>query len=94
MQDELARRCGRGSKVEMFYTYVLLSENDGKLYVGCTKNLKIRIEEHNRGLVTATKYRRPLKLIYFEGCLNENKAFKREKYFKTGFGRRYLKERI
>lgn len=54
----------------------------------------MRLKEHNNGLVDATKHRRPLRLVYFEGCLNEDKAFKRERYFKTGFGRRYLKERI
>ncbi len=93
-QDELARRCGQGLVVKMYYTYVLLSEKDGKLYVGCTRRLNVRLGEHNDGKVSATKSRRPLVLIYFEGCLNEAKAFRREKYFKTGFGRKYLKERI
>ena len=78
----------------MFYTYVLKSNKDEKLYVGFTKDLKNRINEHNKGLVPATKSRRPLLLMYYEACLNENKAIKREKYFKTGFGRRYLKERV
>ncbi len=78
----------------MFYTYVLESTVDKKLYIGFTGNLKKRVSEHNQGQVMATKSRRPLILIYYEACLNEGKAIKREKYFKTGFGRRYLKERI
>jgi putative endonuclease len=78
----------------MFYTYVLKSIKDEKLYVGFSEDLKRRISEHNQGLVLATKARRPLILVYYEACLNESKAIKREKYFKTGFGRRYLKERI
>lgn len=78
----------------MYYTYVLKSIKDGKLYVGWTDNLKLRIKRHNQGGVNATKNRRPLKLIYYEACLLEDKAIEREKYFKTGFGRRFLKMRI
>ncbi len=77
-----------------FYTYVLKSFKDDKLYIGFTDNLKNRILKHNKGLVESTKSRRPLELIYYEACLNEKNALKREKYFKTGFGRRFLKTRI
>ena len=78
----------------MFYTYVLISENDKELYVGFAKDLKKRLDEHHKGLVNSTAQRRPLKLIYYEACLNENDAITREKYFKTGFGRRFLRNRI
>jgi putative endonuclease len=78
----------------MHYTYVLLSLKDEKVYIGYTPDLNSRIEKHKNGLVKATKERRLLKLIYFEACLTKHKALKREKYFKTGFGRRYLKSRI
>jgi len=37
---------------------------------GYTKNLKLRIEQHNNGEVQSTKYRRPLELIYYEACLS------------------------
>ncbi|MFQ6083816.1 MAG: GIY-YIG nuclease family protein, partial [Candidatus Aminicenantia bacterium] len=53
-----------------------------------------RIEKHNRGLVPATKERKPLKLIYYEACLNKNDAVRREKYLKTSWGKRFLKNRI
>lgn len=78
----------------MFYTYVLKSKKDHKLYIGYTNDLKKRFEKHCNGLVESTKLRRPLELIYYEACLDKEKAVKREKYFKTGFGRRYLKSRI
>lgn len=78
----------------MFYTYVLRSTKDNDLYIGWTTDLKNRFELHNKGLVQATKHRKPLHLVYYEACLNKEKAIKREKYFKTGFGRRFLKERI
>jgi len=78
----------------MYIVYVLKSTKDKKLYIGCTNNLKNRFKLHELGKVPATKSRRPLKLIYIEGCLNENDAYKREKYFKMGYGRRFLKERL
>jgi len=78
----------------MFYTYVLMSKRDKEFYVGFTKDLKKRLDEHERGLVASTARKRPLRLIYYEACLNENDAITREKYFKTGFGRRFLRNRI
>jgi putative endonuclease len=77
-----------------YYTYILKSIKDNKLYVGWTDNLKLRFSEHNKGLVNSTRDRRPLKLIYYEACLKKERAIKREKYFKTGFGRKFLKIRI
>jgi len=80
--------------VKYFYTYVLISKRDNRLYIGWTDNLKSRLEKHNKGFVKATKYRKPFELIYFEGCLDKNKAIEREKQLKTGFGRLYLKKRL
>ena len=78
----------------MYYTYVLNSKLDKKFYIGFTDNLKNRILSHNKGEVNATRNRRPLELVYYEACKNKTKAIEREKYFKTGFGRRFLKKRI
>ena len=78
----------------MYYTYILESQRDKDLYVGWTDDLKNRFSEHNKGRVRATKYRRPLKLIYYEACLSKEATIKREEYFKTGFGRRFLKNRL
>ncbi len=78
----------------MYYTYVLKSDKDDKLYVGFTKDLKLRFEQHNKGLVESTKDRRPLRLIYYEGCLDRSDATKREKYLKSYHGRMFLKNRL
>ena len=78
----------------MLYTYVLLSEKDGHLYMGFTKDLKQRFEKHQKGRVESTKNRRPLKLIYYEACLNQEDATRREKYFKTHLGRMFLRKRL
>ena len=80
--------------MSFFYTYVLLSEKDGKHYTGYTKDVELRFEQHNKGLVSSTKNRRPLKLIYFEACLNQEDATHREKYFKTHYGKMFLKNRL
>ena len=66
-----------------YYIYVLKSKKDNKMYTGYTKDLKLRFEQHNKGLVDSTKNRQPLKLIYYEACLNQQDATHREKYLKT-----------
>ena len=78
----------------MYYTYVLQSTKDGNFYVGFTKDLKLRFKQHDKGLVEATKNRKPIKLIYYEACLYQDDAIKREKYLKTYHGRLYLKKRL
>ena len=78
----------------MYYTYVLRSEKDMKFYVGYTKDLKLRFEQHTKGIVDSTKDRRPLRLIYYEACENQQDAPKREKYLKTYNGRRFLQNRL
>jgi putative endonuclease len=77
-----------------FYTYVLLSKKDCKYYVGWTDNLRKRIAKHQKGLVLATEDRLPVELVYYEACISKSRAISREKYFKTGFGRRFLKSRV
>lgn len=78
----------------MYYTYILLSKKDKHLYAGYTKNLKLRFEQHRKGDVESTRYRRPLELIYYEACRSEKDAIKREKYFKTHYGKMFLKNRL
>lgn len=78
----------------MHYVYVLKSIKDSKNYVGYTKNLKFRFEQHRNGLAASTKDRKPLKLIYYEACLNQQDATSREKYLKTIYGKRFIKSRL
>jgi len=67
---------------------------DKGFYTGSTGDLRRRLKEHNTGKVFSTKNRGPFKLIYYEACLNEQDARAREKYLKTGMGKRYLKNRL
>ena len=78
----------------MFYTYVLQSMKDMGFYVGFTKDLKLRFEQHSKGLVESTLKRRPLNLIYYEACLDQNDATRREKYLKSYHGKMFLKKRL
>ena len=77
-----------------FYVYVLRSLPDKMFYVGVTKNLRQRLADHNKGLVPTTKPRRPLELVYWEGCTSQADAIGREKYLKSSWGKRYIKNRI
>ena len=78
----------------MFYIYILKSLKDNKLYVGHTNDLKRRLKEHNSGDNLSTKRYLPWKLIYYEACLLESDARRREKYLKTNMGRRMFKRRL
>jgi len=76
----------------MFYTYILLSEVDGTHYYGHTSDLIERLKTHNLGKVRYTKGRRPWKIIYIESFDTKSEACKRELFFKSIEGYRYLKE--
>ena len=71
-----------------------MSEKDGTLYVGYTADLKDRMRRHKAGQSRDTARKLPVKLVYYEACLSDKDAKAREKYFKTGFGRRFLKNRL
>jgi putative endonuclease len=77
----------------MHYVYVLRGIKSGRWYTGCTGDLRKRFKEHNEGKSTYSK-RETYELIYYEACLNMKDAFAREKYLKTGIGKRYLKNRL
>ena len=78
----------------MYYVYVLYSDKDGMFYTGSTNDLKRRLSEHSDGRVGSTVKRRPLRLIYYETCIKEPDARAREKYLKSGMGKRYIKNRL
>ncbi len=75
----------------MFYAYVLLSLKKEIYYKGSTENLAARIQQHNDGLVAFTSKYRPWKLVYYEIFSTRAEAMKREKFFKSGQGREWLK---
>jgi putative endonuclease len=78
----------------MFYVYVLKSKKDGQLYTGFTTNLKERFKKHNKGQVVVTKFRRPFFLVYYEAFKNKKDAIIEEMFYKTGYGREVLSQKI
>ncbi|MDZ7846956.1 MAG: GIY-YIG nuclease family protein [Owenweeksia sp.] len=77
-----------------YYVYLLQSEIDQSWYIGYTNNLDKRIAKHNEGKSYYTKRKIPWKVIYYEASFDKSDAIAREKYLKTGMGRRFLKNRL
>jgi len=78
----------------MWYVYVLSSKKTKGWYIGSTRDLRKRILRHNSGKNKSTKHGAPWKIMYCEISLNQKDARMREKYLKSGMGRRYLKNRL
>ncbi len=75
----------------MFYVYILKC-SDNRTYIGCTDDLKDRVDRHQKGNVAATKDRLPIKLISYFAFSNKYTAFNFEKYLKSGSGRAFLRK--
>lgn len=78
----------------MFCVYVLHSVADHGFYIGYFTDLKRRLSEHKHGASTATRYRGPWKLIYYEAYIEPADAEGRERYLKSGGGRRFLRAQL
>ncbi len=78
----------------MFYVYVLQSDSDDGLYIGFSSDLRRRLAEHKKGKAFSTSYRGPWQLIYYEAYLQQEDALGRERYLKSGGGRRFLKAQL
>ncbi|MCL5798330.1 MAG: GIY-YIG nuclease family protein [Patescibacteria group bacterium] len=76
----------------MFWYVYILRCKDERFYIGCTDNLKDRIERHQKGQVPATKDCLPIKLISYFAFSNKYTAFNFEKYLKSGSGRAFIKQ--
>jgi len=76
----------------MYYVYSLTCK-DG-YYVGCTDDLKDRVNRHQKGQVPATADRLPLKLDFYFAMHDKYKAFEFEKYLKSGSGRAFIKKHL
>jgi len=76
----------------MHYVYSLKCK-DG-YYIGCTDNLKERFERHRKDYAPATVNRLPVSLEFYFAIKDKYKAFKFEKYLKTGWGRAFINKHL
>lgn len=72
----------RTPSINMYFTYIIQSEESSKYYVGFTSNFESRLKKHNAGEVNSTKYGIPWKMIYSECFESKSKAWKREQQIK------------
>ena len=77
--------------MDIYYVYAIRSEIDGRIYVGFSSNVEKRLAEHNAGKTRSTKGYRPWELIFTEKTEGRIVARNREKYFKSGIGKEFLK---
>lgn len=85
----------QGKSTEAFeYKVYLLSCNDGSVYTGCTSNLDARLLRHQNGQVPSTIYRRPVELLTYVAFPDKYRAYRFEKYLKSGSGRAFLKRHL
>ena len=76
----------------MFYVYIIESEMDSSYYIGYTKDLKKRLNGHNRGQTRFTRTKMPWKLKYYEVFNNKTDAIKREKHLKRQKSREFYQK--
>ena len=76
----------------MYYVYVLKNFEFNRLYIGSSASPDKRLMAHNAGKVKSTKRFRPWERILLEEHDDREKAEKRERYLKSGWGRRWLRQ--
>ena len=82
---------GKPTAISMSYqTYVLKSLTDKIRYAGSGKAADERLRRHNKGDYRFTKGHRPWQLIHVENFESRSEAMKREKFLKSGQGRKWL----
>ena len=72
---------------DRFYVYVLEVEGKKRWYVGQTKNVQKRLEQHLRGETRSLKGVRIVRVLYVEEAATRAEAMKRERYLKSYRGR-------
>jgi putative endonuclease len=78
----------------MYYAYVIKSEITDFYYKGHCEELEKRLNEHNSGSTESIRAYVPFRIAYYETFGTREEAIKREKYFKSAAGRRYLKKHL
>lgn len=74
----------------MVYVYVIESEKKNFRYIGITNNIKRRLVEHGCGKNKSTSFYKPFVLVLSEKYQDYKEAREREKFLKSGQGRKFL----
>ncbi|MBP8917054.1 MAG: GIY-YIG nuclease family protein [Chitinophagales bacterium] len=74
------------------YVYALKNKVNNEIYVGISTDTERRLKEHNSGKNRYTKAFMPWSIFFIEPCEGFEAARKREIYFKSGAGKRKLRE--
>jgi len=78
----------------MYYTYILISEKSGRLYIGHTENLDKRLIEHNSGQTKSIKSKGPWSLIFKKEFQSRSDAVKFELKLKSYKNKKYILDNI
>jgi putative endonuclease len=83
-----------GMALQKFFLYILQSQKDVRYYVGISKDIKTRLDQHNRGVGKFTRSKRPWRLMYTEEYNTRPEAARREKQIKNQKSRSYIESLI
>jgi len=76
----------------MYYTYILESvERPGVRYIGCTSDLRRRLDAHSAGCSRHTSKNRPWRLKLYIAFETRQLALRFERYLKSGSGHAFAK---
>jgi len=79
MLEGLKEKGASPSPQEPLWFLYILECSDGTLYTGITNDLTRRTQKHNEGKgARYTRTRTPVKLVYYETCVNRSAALIRE----------------
>lgn len=80
----------------MYFVYVIYNKDSDKFYIGQTRNIRERLDLHNKGTFSGytSRFQGKWELIYKESAATRSEALKREKQLKSFRGREFIKQHI
>ncbi len=79
--------------LRMYFVYIIRDEKNN-FYKGFAEDLEKRLHQHRSGLNKSTSKSKLWELVYTESFEKIEEAVKREKYFKSAAGRRFIKFKL
>jgi len=74
---------GRVTMEETYYVYILASRRHGTLYIGVTRDVKVRLEQHRNGRASKFVHQYKIyRLVHVEAFATPQEAIAREKQLK------------